>query len=94
MRPDLPQLEPPETADSDLALVHASKNGDTTAFEEIVKRYDHRLLRIAQNLMHNREDAKEVVQETFLKAFRHLDQFRADARESNGEIQPEECSRT
>ena len=92
MRPDLPQLELPETADSDVALVPASKNGDTAAFEEIVKRYDRRLLRIAQNLMHNREDA--VVQETFLKASRHLDQFRADAREGNGEIQPDECSRT
>jgi hypothetical protein len=90
VRPDLPQLELPETADGDLALVHASKNGDIAAFEEIVKRYDRRLLRIAQNLMHNREDAEEVVQETFLKAFRHLDQFRADAREGNGEIQPEE----
>jgi DNA-directed RNA polymerase specialized sigma24 family protein len=94
VRPDLPQLELAETADGDLALVHASKNGDTAAFEEIVKRYDRRLLRIAQNLMHNREDAEEVVQETFLKAFRHLDQFRADAREGNREIQPEECSRT
>ena len=80
MRPDRSQLELPETADGDLGLVHASKNGDTAAFEEIVKRYDRRLLRIAQNLMHNREDAEEVVQETFLKAFRHLDQFRADAK--------------
>jgi RNA polymerase sigma-70 factor, ECF subfamily len=80
VRPDLSQLELSETADGDLVLVHASKNGDTAAFEEIVKRYDRRLLRIAQNLMHNREDAEEVVQETFLKAFRHLDQFRADAK--------------
>jgi len=80
VRPDLPQLELPETADGDLALVHASKDGDTAAFEEIVKRYDRRLLCIAQNLVHNREDAEEVVQETFLKAFRHLDQFRADAK--------------
>lgn len=59
MRPDLPQLDLPETADGNLALVHASKNGDAAAFEEIVKRYDRRLLRIARNLMHNREDAGE-----------------------------------
>jgi hypothetical protein len=90
VRPDLPQLELPETADGDLALVDASKNGDTAAFEEIVKRYDRRLLRIAQNLMHNREDVEEVVRETFPEG---SSPSRADAREGNGEIQPEECSR-
>jgi hypothetical protein len=35
-------------ASDDLDLVHASKNGDVTAFEQLVKRYDRRLLRIAQ----------------------------------------------
>jgi RNA polymerase sigma-70 factor (ECF subfamily) len=78
--PDLPQLEVPATADDDLTLVHASKSGDVAAFEELVKRYDRKLLRIAQNVMHNREDAEEVVQETFLKAFQHIDQFREDAK--------------
>jgi len=78
--PVLSQLKPPETVDDELQLVHASKSGDVTAFEELVKRYDRKLLRIAQNLMHNREDAEEVVQESFLKAFLHLDQFREDAK--------------
>ena len=61
-------------------LVHASKGGDVSAFEELVKRYDRKLLRIAQNLMRNREDAEDVVQEAFLKAFLHLDQFREDSK--------------
>ena len=78
--PDSTQLPVTEIADDDLSLVRASKSGDVVAFEKLVERYDRKLLRIAQNLMHNREDAEEVVQETFLKAFQHLDQFRGDAK--------------
>jgi len=74
------QLLVTQTASDDLALVHASKSGDVTAFEELVKRYDGKLLRIAQHLMHNREDAEDVVQEAFLKAFQHLGQFRENSK--------------
>jgi RNA polymerase sigma-70 factor (ECF subfamily) len=66
--------------DDDLALVHASKSGDMTAFEQLVKRYDRKLLRIAQNITHDLSDAQDVVQETFFKAFRKLDQFRETSR--------------
>jgi RNA polymerase sigma-70 factor (ECF subfamily) len=71
------QLAVTETASDDLALVHASKRGDVGAFEELVKRYDRKLLRIAQHLMHNRED---LVQEAFLKAFQHIGQFRENSK--------------
>jgi RNA polymerase sigma-70 factor (ECF subfamily) len=74
------QLAVTQTASDDLALVHASKSGDVAAFEELVKRYDRKLLRIAQHLTHNREDAEDVVQEAFLKAFQHLDQFRENSK--------------
>ena len=50
------------------------------AFEELVKRYDRRLLRIAQHLTHNREDAEDAVQEAFLKAFQHLGEFREQSK--------------
>jgi RNA polymerase sigma-70 factor (ECF subfamily) len=69
-----------EPASDDLALVHASKNGDLAAFEELVRRYDRKLLRIAQHLTRNREDAEDAVQEAFVKAFQHLGQFREDAK--------------
>jgi RNA polymerase sigma-70 factor (ECF subfamily) len=69
-----------QTASDDLALVHASKSGDVAAFEELVKRYDRKLLRIAQHLTHNREDAEDVVQEAFLKAFQHVGQFRENSK--------------
>jgi RNA polymerase sigma-70 factor (ECF subfamily) len=67
-------------AGDDLDLVHASKNGDVAAFEELVKRYDRKLLRIAQNVTHNREDSQDAVQEAFLKAFQNLGQFRGDSQ--------------
>ena len=67
-------------ASDDLALVHASKTGDIAAFEELVKRYDSKLLRIAQHFTHNREDAQDVVQEAFLKAFQKLDQFQGNSK--------------
>jgi RNA polymerase sigma-70 factor, ECF subfamily len=59
----------------DMDLVHASKNGDGAAFEQLVKRYDRKLLRIAQSVTHNREDSQDAVQEAFLKAYQHLADF-------------------
>src|SRR5580704_1640766 len=67
-------------ASDDLDLVHASKNGDVAAFEELVKRYDRKLLRIAQSVTHNREDSQDAVQEAFLKAYQHLAEFRGDSQ--------------
>jgi len=63
-----------------MALVHACKSGDVGAFEELVKRYDRKLFRIARHVTQNREDAQDVVQEAFLKAFRNLSQFREDSQ--------------
>jgi len=69
-----------EAACDDLDLVHASKNGDVTAFEQLVKRYDRKLLRIAQSVTHNREDSQDAVQEAFLKAYQNLPAFREDSK--------------
>jgi RNA polymerase sigma-70 factor (ECF subfamily) len=63
-------------AKDDLDLVRACKNGDVAAFEELVSRYDRKLIRIAENITHNREDSQDAVQEAFLKAFRKLSAFR------------------
>jgi RNA polymerase sigma-70 factor (ECF subfamily) len=67
-------------ASDDLDLVRSTQNGDLSAFEQLVKRYDRKLLRIAQHVTHNLEDAQDVVQEAFLKAFQHLDQFRGESK--------------
>jgi RNA polymerase sigma-70 factor, ECF subfamily len=68
------------TFDQDLALVHACKSGDVAAFEELVKRYDTKLFRIAQHITHNREDAQDAVQEAFIKVFRKLTQFQENSQ--------------
>ena len=80
MTTDSAQLAMTTVASDDLHLVHASKNGDVAAFELLVKRYDRKLFRIAQHVTHNREDAQDVVQEAFLKAFQHLGGFREDSK--------------
>src|SRR6202041_2806265 len=74
------QFESMEVASDDMDLVHATKNGDVTAFEQLVKRYDRKLLRIAQSITHNREDSQDAVQEAFLKAYQNLSAFREDSK--------------
>src|SRR6202035_4628799 len=74
------QFDASSVGSDDLDLVHATKNGDVAVFEKLVKRYDRKLLRIAQHVTHNREDAQDAVQEAFLKAFQHLGQFREDSQ--------------
>src|SRR5690242_8039241 len=66
--------------DDDMTLVAACKRGEVRAFEELVKRYDRKLFRIAQHVTRNREDAQDVVQEAFLRAFRNLDQFQGNSQ--------------
>jgi hypothetical protein len=58
--------------DADLPLVNAVRNGDESAFEELLRRYDGKLYRVAQGIIHNHEDAEEVVQAAFLKAYLNL----------------------
>jgi len=69
-----------EAARDDLDLVHATQNGDVSAFEQIVKRYDRKLFRIARGVTHNVEDAQDAVQEAFFKAFQNLAEFRAESQ--------------
>jgi RNA polymerase sigma-70 factor (ECF subfamily) len=60
--------------------VAASKAGDVTAFERLVSRYDRRLFRIAHNIVHNGDDANDMVEETFIKVFRNLGQFQSQSK--------------
>ncbi len=66
--------------DPDAALVSATKCGDTPAFETLVSRYKRRALAMAQRITNNREDAEDVVQESFHKAFLHLSAFQEKSR--------------
>jgi len=60
---------------SDGALVTATKGGDAQAFEELLSRHRKRVLALAQRITKNREDAEDVAQESFCKAFLHLNRF-------------------
>ena len=64
----------------DLALVAEAKAGSYEAFEELVNRYENKIYRLGVNLTGNSEDAEDVLQEAFLKAFQHLAEFREDSR--------------
>jgi RNA polymerase sigma-70 factor, ECF subfamily len=66
--------------DSDGTLVDTAKRGDTQAFEELVLRHKQRVLAVAQRITNNREDAEDVMQESFHKAFLHLDAFQEKSR--------------
>src|SRR5713226_6854609 len=64
----------------ELVLVQAAKKGDLEAFSELVTRYDRNIFRIAQHITHNQEDAQNVVQEAFLKAYTNLAQFQGNSK--------------
>jgi RNA polymerase sigma-70 factor, ECF subfamily len=63
--------------EADSTLVAATKNGESQAFEVLVKRHEAKALSRAFRITRNREDAQDVVQESFHKAFIHLDSFQA-----------------
>src|SRR6266581_4417987 len=69
-----------EPVSDELALVNAARAGDVAAFEELVRRYDRNVFRIAQHITQNREDAEDVVQDAFLKAFQNLEQFQGQSK--------------
>jgi RNA polymerase sigma-70 factor (ECF subfamily) len=66
--------------DGEAALVAAAKDGDREAFSELVRRYERKIFRLAQNITHHPEDAEDVMQDAFLKAYEHLGDFNGDSR--------------
>src|SRR3954464_11840439 len=69
-----------EPQTEELVLVDAARQGDVGAFEQLVKRYDRNVFRIAQHITQNREDAEDVVQDAFLKAYSNLGQFQGQSK--------------
>jgi len=64
----------------DLELVERAKAGDTAAFEQLVRQYDRQIYRTALHITQNREDAEDITQDVFFKAFQKLDQFQGNSR--------------
>ena len=62
------------------ALVVRAKSGDIDAFSELVTHYERRVFRMAKQITQNDDDAEDVLQETFLKAYTHLDNFQGNSK--------------
>ena len=67
-------------ADPETALVAAAKQGDAEAFTTLVNRYSGKVFRLALHITQNQEDAEDVLQEAFLKAYTHLDSFAGNSK--------------
>src|SRR5713101_7265124 len=66
-------------AQEDAALVARARTGDTCAFELLVQRHNGKIFALAQRITRNREDAEDVVQQSFQKAFIHLKKFQGES---------------
>jgi RNA polymerase sigma-70 factor (ECF subfamily) len=61
---------------NDSELIRAAQRGDRVAFETLVRQYDQAVLRLAFHLTGSEADAQDIYQEAFLKAYRHIGNFR------------------
>ena len=68
------------TAFDESALVAKARAGDAQAFTELVNQYHRKIYRLAKHITQNDEDAEDVLQETFLKAYEHLDTFQGSSK--------------
>ncbi|MCU0245700.1 MAG: sigma-70 family RNA polymerase sigma factor [Bryobacter sp.] len=68
------------TAFDETPLVLRAKNGDDGAFAELLNHYERKVFRLARNITQNDEDAEDVLQETFLKAYSHLPDFQGNSK--------------
>src|SRR5438552_4314721 len=66
-------------SDVDANLVERYLSGDMAAFDEIMIRYERQIYRVCYRFVDNREDAMDLAQEIFIKAFEHLATFRRES---------------
>lgn len=64
---------------SESVLIERAKNGDSRAFEELIRHHDRRLLQVCHGIMGNMQDAYDAYQEGLIRAFTHLDSFRSES---------------
>jgi RNA polymerase sigma-70 factor (ECF subfamily) len=60
--------------------IQKARSGDARAFGDLIGKYERKIFRLAQHITQNREDAEDVLQETFLKAYEHLNQFQGNSK--------------
>lgn len=82
---DLPAEQPRPTgewvpADPDLETLNAVRSGNVDAFEQLIERHSRRVYRTLVGILGDPEDARDAMQDTFLKAFQHLDNFQGRSK--------------
>jgi RNA polymerase sigma-70 factor (ECF subfamily) len=73
-------MSSPIEIDDEAAIVAQARLGDAKAFSELLRRYEGKIFRLALHITQNREDAEDVLQEAFLKAYEHLNQFQGQSK--------------
>jgi len=69
-----------ETVASDEQIVERVKGGETYLFEIIMRRYNQRLFRVARGILKDENEVEDVMQEAYVRAYEHLDQFGGRAK--------------
>jgi RNA polymerase sigma-70 factor (ECF subfamily) len=72
--------ENPAAMDEDFEAVSACRKGDVNAFQPLVEKYQKKMLNLAYRMTGDYEEACEIVQESFLSAYRAIKKFRGEAR--------------
>src|SRR5260370_37614808 len=80
-------LEPPAEQRNEATLIQRVREGEHELFYELIHPYERRVYAAAFAILRNEADAEDVAQEAVLKAFKHIRQFRAEARVSTWLIQ-------
>lgn len=70
----------PTHLENEASVVAEAKQGSAEAFTTLVNQYDRNIYRLALNITSNQQDAEDVLQETFLKAYTNLEKFKGDSR--------------
>lgn len=76
---DVPMDDVATSRAADLELLQAVIEGDTTAFRGLVEKYQGRVYAMVYGMIRNREDARDITQEAFVKAYKNLDSFRLES---------------
>jgi RNA polymerase sigma-70 factor, ECF subfamily len=66
--------------DTDEALVNRARAGDSAAFELLMRRHNQRVFRVVRSVLRDTDDIEDVIQQAYVQAFLHLDQFGGNAR--------------
>ncbi|HEX7965980.1 MAG TPA: RNA polymerase sigma factor RpoE [Gammaproteobacteria bacterium] len=72
------ELEPGK-ADADQVLVRRVQRGDKAAFDVLVRKYQHKIVKLVTRYVHDSTEALDVAQEAFIKAYRAIHGFRGDS---------------